>query len=87
MPFLPSLAVAFVGIAGVGIAYAMWFNIVRRLPAATASLGILAIPVIGVVSSILILGERPTAADVIGFTLILSASACVVLGPPARSTS
>jgi len=72
-------AAAFVGMAGVGIAYAMWFDIVRRLPAATASLGILAIPVIGVVSSILILGERPTGADIIGFALIFAASACVLL--------
>ena len=77
------LAAAFVGIAGVGIAYAMWFDIVRRLPAATASLGILAIPVIGVVSSILILGERPTGADVIGFALIFAASACVLLSTQA----
>ncbi len=73
------LATAFVGIASAGVAYAMWFDIVRRLPAATASLGILAIPVIGVVFSILILGERPTGADVIGFALIFAASACVLL--------
>jgi drug/metabolite transporter (DMT)-like permease len=75
-------ATVFVGVAGAGLAYAMWFDIVRRLPAATASLGILGIPVIGVVSSVLILGERPTTADVIGFALIFAASACVLLGPP-----
>jgi len=73
------LATAFVGIASAGVAYAMWFDIVRRLPAATASLGILAIPVIGVVFSILILGERPTGADIVGFALIFAASACVLL--------
>jgi hypothetical protein len=27
------------------------------------------------------LGERPTVADVIGFTLILGAAACVLLAP------
>jgi drug/metabolite transporter (DMT)-like permease len=42
------LATAFSGIVGSGIAYAMWFAIVRRLPAATASLGALGIPVVGV---------------------------------------
>jgi drug/metabolite transporter (DMT)-like permease len=78
------LATAFTGIAGSALAYALWFEIVRRLPAATASLGALGSPAIGVISSILILGERPTAADLIGFALILSASACVVLGPPSR---
>jgi drug/metabolite transporter (DMT)-like permease len=78
-------AVAFTGIAGAGIAYAMWFEIVRRLPAATASLGVLGIPVIGVLSTILMLGERPTAADIIGFAFILAASACALLTRPASA--
>lgn len=77
------LAVAFSGIVGNGIAYGLWFAIIRRLPAATASLGILGIPVIGVLSSILILGDRPTGADIIGFALIFAASACVLLAPRA----
>ena len=49
----------------------------------TASLGILAAPVIGVISSALVLGERPTAPDVIGFVLIFAAAACVLV--PTRS--
>jgi len=74
-------AVAFTGIVGNAVAYALWFEIVRRLPATTASLGILGIPVIGVFSTVLILGERPTAADLIGFAFIFAASACIVLTP------
>ena len=73
------LATAWTGIAGNGIAYALWFTIIRRLPAATASLGVLASPVIGVIGSFLILGEVPTATDMIGFALIFVASACVLL--------
>jgi drug/metabolite transporter (DMT)-like permease len=73
------LATAFAGITGSGIAYAMWFAIVRRVPAATASLSLLGIPVVGVVSTLLILGERLTTTDAIGFALILAASACVLL--------
>jgi len=46
----------------------------------TASLGVLSAPVIGVLSSMLILGERPTAADFVGFALIFAASACVLIG-------
>jgi drug/metabolite transporter (DMT)-like permease len=49
----------------------------------TVSLGVLGSPVIGVASSILVLGERPTAADIVGFALILAASACVLLSAPA----
>jgi drug/metabolite transporter (DMT)-like permease len=73
------LATAWTGIAGNGIAYALWFTIIRRLPAATASLGVLASPVIGVIGSFLILGEVPTVPDMIGFALIFVASACVLL--------
>jgi len=72
-------AVAFTGVFGSAVAYSLWFEIVRRLPAATASLAILGSPVIGVVTSMLILGERPSGADLIGFAFIFAASACVVL--------
>ena len=73
------LATAWTGVASNGIAFALWFTIIRRLPAVTASLGVLASPVIGVVGSFLVLGEVPTTADIIGFALIFAASACVLL--------
>jgi len=75
----PLLATAWTGIASNGIAYALWFTIIRRLPAVTASLGVLTSPVVGVIGSFLILGEVPTIADMIGFALIFVASACVLL--------
>jgi drug/metabolite transporter (DMT)-like permease len=75
------LALIFSGVIGSGISYFLWFDIVRRLPAATASLGVLSSPVIGVIASVLMLGERPTLADVIGFALMFAASACVLLRP------
>jgi uncharacterized membrane protein len=55
----------------------------EAVPAMTASLGILSAPVIGVISTVIVLGERPTVPDIIGFVLIFAASACVVL--PTRS--
>jgi drug/metabolite transporter (DMT)-like permease len=73
--------VVFTGAVGSGIAYLLWFEIVRRLPAMTASLGVLAAPVIGVLASMVVLGERPTLADAIGFTLIFAAAACVMIQP------
>jgi drug/metabolite transporter (DMT)-like permease len=73
------LATAWTGIASSGVAYALWFTIIRRLPAVTASLGVLTSPVIGVIGSFLVLGEVPTVADMIGFALIFVASACVLL--------
>lgn len=68
------------GLLGTGTAYGLWFSIIRRLPATTASLGVLGSPVIGVISSVLILGERPTPTDIVGFALILAACACALLG-------
>jgi drug/metabolite transporter (DMT)-like permease len=79
----------FTGAAGMGLAYGLWFDIVRRLPMMTASLGVLSVPVVGVIGSVLILGDRPTLSDVAGFVLIFAASACVLLAPqpgPAPST-
>jgi drug/metabolite transporter (DMT)-like permease len=73
--------VVFAGVIGSGIAYFLWFDIVRRLPAMTASLGVLGSPAVGVVGAVLLLGERPTPTDIIGFALILGASACVLLAP------
>jgi len=75
------LALIFAGVIGSGISNFLWFDIVRRLPATVAALGILSSPVIGVVCSMLILGERPTMTDIVGFALMLAASASVVLRP------
>jgi drug/metabolite transporter (DMT)-like permease len=78
--------VVFTGFFGAGLAYYLWFESVRRLPAMTAALGVLSVPAIGVAASALILGERPTLTDLTGFALIFAASACVLLQPqaPAR---
>lgn len=78
---IPMLAVLFSGIVGTGFAYIWWFKIAAHLSAAAASIGTLAVPVIGVVSSAIVLGERPTMADWIGFTLIFIAAACVIFSP------
>ena len=69
----------FTGIIGSGFAYYLWFRIIDRLPATTAALGMLSTPVIGVASTALLLHEWPTLADMIGFSLIFAAAACVLL--------
>jgi len=79
------LAMIFSGLVGSGLSYFLRFDIVRRLPASTASLGILAVPAVGILSSVILLGERPTLDDLIGFALIFMASACVLLWPQATA--
>jgi drug/metabolite transporter (DMT)-like permease len=78
------LAILNVGIVGVGLAHFLWWTIVGRLPATTASIGALLVPVIGVTASTVFLGERPSPPDIIGFVMIFAAAACVLLQPGGR---
>lgn len=64
------------------LAYALWYGLLARMPAGTVSLSMLVVPAIGVVSSVLILGESPTPADIAGLALMTAAAAAVNL--PAR---
>jgi drug/metabolite transporter (DMT)-like permease len=79
---LAVFAMIFAGLVGAGLAYFLWFGIIGRIPAMTASLGVLSAPVIGVISTAILLGEIPTVADIVGYVLIFAASVCVLL--PAR---
>jgi drug/metabolite transporter (DMT)-like permease len=85
MTALTFWSLLFAGVVGSGFAYLLWFEVVRRLPATTASLGVLSAPVVGVIASVLLLGERPSVADGIGSALILASAACVLLAPSGRS--
>jgi drug/metabolite transporter (DMT)-like permease len=67
------------GILGTGIAYFIWFNIIGRLSTAMASLGSLINPVVGVIGAVILLGDRPTGPDLMGFALVFAAAACVML--------
>jgi drug/metabolite transporter (DMT)-like permease len=66
---------------GIALPDLPWFGIVGRLPASSAALGTLLVPVVAVPGAIAVLGERPTAADRVGFALILAAAAAVLLRP------
>lgn len=74
-------ALAYHVLCGTALAYFIWFTAAARLPAGTASLGTLVVPVVGVVSAMLLLGERPTVTDLAGFLLVLAAAATVLLQP------
>jgi drug/metabolite transporter (DMT)-like permease len=78
------LALTYNGLIGFGLAYFLWFLIIERLPAMTASLGSLLVPVVGVTASVVILSEQPSLNDLVGFALIFAAAACVLLQPDMR---
>jgi drug/metabolite transporter (DMT)-like permease len=61
--------------------YWAWTRLVLRLPVAVAGISTLLIPVVGTISGMLMLGERPGIADFAGLALILGALVCVLIVP------
>jgi drug/metabolite transporter (DMT)-like permease len=54
-----------------GLCYLTWFETLRRLPPAMASIGMLLVPLLGAVSAALMLGEPLGAREVIAMALTL----------------
>ena len=76
VPDLHALAVfAFHVIGPVALCYAAWVSLVSRLPASTAAIGTLLIPVVGVLSSSLLLGDVLTLDKIAALGLIVSSVA------------
>ena len=82
-----TLALAFHVVLATALAYFLWFEVVARLPAGVASLGTLMVPVVGVSGAMLLLGERPGAADLAGFALIISAAATALRTPSTQPSA
>lgn len=59
-------------------AYLLWFIILARNAASTSALLSFAVPVVGVLSAMLLVGDRPSLADIAGFAAILSAAGLAV---------
>ncbi len=58
-----------------------WVTLVARLPAPVAAIGTLMIPVVGVVSAILLLGEPPLPQKFVALALVVAAVALVLIVP------
>jgi drug/metabolite transporter (DMT)-like permease len=77
----PTWSASFIGalaynvIAGSAIAWLLWLYVLHNLPAGTAGLSSLAIPVVGVTAAWVQLGERPGALEAVGMGLIVAALA------------
>ena len=67
------------------LCYWAWFKIVSRASAVVSSLGTLLIPVVGVISSMLVLGERPSWHEFAAMALALAAIATVIIPPSGGS--
>jgi len=66
------------------LAHWAWFTMARTLPVAVSSLSSLPVPVVGVLSGMLFLGERPGASEFIALALVLASLAAVMFAPAAK---
>ncbi|HET9023493.1 MAG TPA: EamA family transporter [Burkholderiaceae bacterium] len=69
----------------IAFCHVVWSMLARNLPPAASGLSVMMIPVLGVFSGMLVLGEQPHWQDYAALVLILLALSTVLL--PSRSTS
>ena len=63
--------IVYMTIIPMGVCYLTWFETLRRLPPATASTGMLLVPVIGVVSAAVMVGEPLGIKEVLAMAFTL----------------
>jgi drug/metabolite transporter (DMT)-like permease len=81
-PVATIAAMGFHVIVAIALGYLLWFVLLQRQSAAVSALTTLAVPVVGVLGAMALVGERPSAADWCGFVLVLAGAALILL--PAR---
>ena len=80
----PALAVAYNVVLAFAWAHWAWIKLATTVSVTTFSLSMLMIPVVGVFSGMLFLGERPGAAEFGALALVIGSLATVVIQRPAR---
>jgi drug/metabolite transporter (DMT)-like permease len=61
-----------------------WFKTLDRLPGTVAAVGSLAVPIVGLLSSALLLGERLGPSEIAALVLVVVALSLVLFAPPSR---
>lgn len=77
LPFIGALL--FNVVPASALALPLWFFVLKVLPAGTAGIGVMAVPVVGILSAYLQLGERPPYLEALGMLLILGALAVLTV--------
>ena len=67
------------GVLGTGMAYVVWFGLVRRTSLVRLGAALFLVPVVGGVSGIAV-GDRPTAAELVGIVALLGGIGIVSVG-------
>jgi drug/metabolite transporter (DMT)-like permease len=74
------LALAWGVVINYGIAQVVWFNLARTLPPTASAFSIMAVPLVGTVSAIAIVGEVPRWQDWAAAVFVILAIASALLG-------
>jgi drug/metabolite transporter (DMT)-like permease len=64
-----------------GVCYLAWFAALRRLPAATAAIGTLTVPIIGIIAAAMMLGEPLGIREALAMVLTLAGVALALQKP------
>jgi len=61
------------------VAYVLWYRLLASASATVSSLTTLAVPVVGVLGAMALVGDRPSGLDWLGFALVLGSAVLVLL--------
>lgn len=79
------VALIYVVCVALGFCFTSYIRLVRIMPASIAAISVLGVPIVGVISSAILVGEPVTVADLAALLLVLTALV-LVLWPRARPT-
>ena len=78
-PLRVQVALAWHVLIATAVAYVLWYRLLASATATVSSLTTLAVPVVGVLGAMALVGERPSGADWLGFSLVLGGAALAML--------
>lgn len=76
-----AVAIAYHVIGATALAYLLWFTLLDRLTVGAASMTTFAIPVVGVVGAMVLVGDRPGLLDYVGFAAVIAAAGLATFRP------
>jgi drug/metabolite transporter (DMT)-like permease len=80
-------SLAWGAVVNFGISQLLWFALVRELPAQASAFSLMAVPMVGVLSSALVIGEAPRANDWLAVLFIAAAIAAATGAVRSDNTS
>ncbi len=78
-PLRVLVALAWHVLIATAVAYVLWYRLLESATATVSSLTTLAVPVVGVLGAMALVGDRPSATDWLGFLLVLGGAALALL--------